>query len=143
MNAVVVCGRRLLQFFRFRRHHLHGVDAFAAGVAIDRSVHPVSAAGVLSADDARQDHFDLAAVVVVVVVVAAAAADAAAVVAVVAVVVVGDAGFDHAFVDDDGAAVGVGPLTSPAVDASAAHAVHAVLPFADHVPRSVVPLVSY
>jgi len=133
-NAVVVCGQYLLPFFRFQRLHLHGVDVFVAGVAIARSAHPVSAADaaaaadVLLVDDSRSDHSAEAGVFV--------AAPAPAVVG------VGAADVVHAFVVDDGAAVGVGPLTSPAVDASVAHAVHAALPSADHVTQSVVPLVS-
>jgi len=128
MNEVVVCDHCLPLIFLLHRLRRHGVDAYVAAVAIARSAHPASAAApfaaavdALLAHGAHPDHSALAGVVV-------AAAGAAAVAVVRAFAVDGD----------DGAAVDVGPSTSPTVDASAAHAVHAALPSADHVTQSVV-----
>jgi len=130
-NAVVVCDHCLPLIFLLHRLHHHGVDAFAAGVAIARSAHPASAAfrfsagaDALPADDARLDHSAVAGAVVA----AAAARIAASGFAVAAVVVL-----VFAVDGDGGAAVDVDPSTSPIVCAFAEHAVHAVLPSADHV----------
>ncbi|CAI6356600.1 unnamed protein product [Macrosiphum euphorbiae] len=122
-NVVVVCDHYHLLIFLLQQLRRHEVDASAAGVAIAHSAHPAFAAAVdaLPADYALPDHYAVAGVVVV-----AAGSVAAGVV--------------HAFaVDgDSGAAVDVDPSTSPTVDASAVHAVHAALPSADHVTQSVV-----
>lgn len=128
-NAVVVCDHCLPLLFLLHRLHRRGVDAFAAGVAIARSARPdfsaarfAAAVGALPADDARLDHSAVA--------VSAAPGIVAAGFAVAAGVV-------RAFaVDGDGgAAVDVGPSTTPTVDAFAEHAVHAALPSADRVTQ--------
>jgi len=127
-NVVVVCDHCQHLVFLLHQLRRHEVDASAAGVAIDRSAHSASAAApfaaavvALPAHYARSDHS-----------------------AVAGVVVVAAAGVVHAFGfdGDGGAAVDVDPSTSPTVDASAVHAVHAVLPSADHVTQSVVLLAS-